>query len=220
MIFNSNTIIARSEPIAPVESTVASGDGGGDDAMNGEGGDMYFHGPFEQYNAPIQYGTWLGGFTHPGSAPHCGMMHDRAYPITMEDSICRGHDDAPIFNSPSDPYALQAAFGPYNYADREYRRKFESDGQFGFNIGTVGYGLLGVKEFLTPEKRVVERPVPKLSPKLTINPLQGQVPPSSQVAEALPSVKDSQWRRRLSVQRQQLLPRTVAQPPPPKVFMK
>lgn len=188
--------------------------------MNGEEEVMYFNGPFEQYSAPVQYGTWLGGFTHPGSAPHCGMLHSEAYPITMEDAICRGHDDAPIFNSPSDPYAVQAAFGPFNYADREYRRKFELDGQFGFNIGTLGYGVLGVKEFLTPEKRVVERPVPKLSPKLTNDySLQGRMPPPPPLAEAQAPAKESQWRRRLPAQRQ-LLPRTVDQSPPLKVFMK
>ena len=165
-------------------------------------------------------GTWLGGFTHPGSAPHCGMLHSEAYPITMEDAICRAHDDAPIFNSPDDPYAVKAAFGPYNYADREYRRKFVDAGEFGFNIGTVGYHLLGVKEFLTPEKRVVERPLPKLSPKLSNSyTLQGRMPPPPPMEEEAPaSVKDSQWRRRLQAQR--LLPSSVAKPPPPKVFTK
>lgn len=82
-----------------------------------------FHGPF----LPTSYWDtdYLGGYTVPGSAPHCGPGNRYSeYPRSFSDALCRRHDLSWVFNQADQEEAFFATYKSFNEADEELLHDF------------------------------------------------------------------------------------------------
>lgn len=82
-----------------------------------------FYGPF----LPTSYWDteYLGGYTVPGSAPHCGPGNRYSeYPRSFSDALCRRHDLSWVFNQADQEEAFFATYKSFNEADEELLHDF------------------------------------------------------------------------------------------------